>query len=273
MECREVRELAESYLSEELLVETNHQVLRHLDQCPMCRADLAGRQELRSAVRRAFESAGEIQPSDDSRRRVEDRLRSAAGRRSWRSVRRPLAHRGAWWTAAATTLAATIVAVFFLSGRDLLALARDAAGDHRDCAVRFKLAEKPISLDDAAGRYGAAFARLRDAPPEQLIAAAGPVRVVDRHACVFRGRRFAHIVLTYQGHKVSLLVSDDQQSPVGGRRAPGAQRLGWLPPIAGFNVAWFENATHVVFVVSDLDRETLQPAAEALAASIDSSLT
>ena len=46
MECRDVREMADSFLGEELLTETNHEILRHLDTCPVCRADLAGRRAL-----------------------------------------------------------------------------------------------------------------------------------------------------------------------------------------------------------------------------------
>jgi hypothetical protein len=50
MECRDVRELADSFLAEELLTETNHEILRHIDTCPMCREDLAARRALRVAV-------------------------------------------------------------------------------------------------------------------------------------------------------------------------------------------------------------------------------
>ena len=41
MQCREVRELADSFLSEQLLVETNHEIVRHLETCPDCRADIS----------------------------------------------------------------------------------------------------------------------------------------------------------------------------------------------------------------------------------------
>jgi len=54
MQCREVRDLADSFLSEQLLVETNHQVLRHLEGCPACRTELEAHRELRAAIRRAF---------------------------------------------------------------------------------------------------------------------------------------------------------------------------------------------------------------------------
>ena len=40
MNCRDVREVADSFLCEELLTETNHEILRHLDTCPSCRTEL-----------------------------------------------------------------------------------------------------------------------------------------------------------------------------------------------------------------------------------------
>ena len=62
MRCRDVRELADSFLSEQLLVETNHELLRHLDTCPDCRADMADRRALRDGLRTAFSRADDLRP-------------------------------------------------------------------------------------------------------------------------------------------------------------------------------------------------------------------
>ena len=40
-DCRQIRELMDSYISGELTVESNHDVLRHLERCESCRAELA----------------------------------------------------------------------------------------------------------------------------------------------------------------------------------------------------------------------------------------
>jgi anti-sigma factor RsiW len=66
MQCRDVRELADSFLSEQLLVETNHELLRHLETCPDCRADIAVRRAIRDRLRAAFAQAGD-QPRRNSR--------------------------------------------------------------------------------------------------------------------------------------------------------------------------------------------------------------
>ncbi|RMD51619.1 hypothetical protein D6827_01875, partial [Candidatus Parcubacteria bacterium] len=47
MQCREFREISEAYLSDELLVETNIQVLEHLENCPKCRGEFAAKRRLR----------------------------------------------------------------------------------------------------------------------------------------------------------------------------------------------------------------------------------
>src|SRR5437773_12173370 len=87
------------------------------------------------------------------------------------------------------------------------AWSRTAVGDHRNCALQFRLAEQPISLEEAAQRYGAAYRVLETRPPNDVITAVGPTHLLERHSCVYRGRRFAHIVFEYRGEKVSLLVT------------------------------------------------------------------
>ena len=39
-DCDKTRKYLDSYISNELLVETNHEVLRHLESCPACSAEL-----------------------------------------------------------------------------------------------------------------------------------------------------------------------------------------------------------------------------------------
>src|SRR5262245_5360853 len=78
MNCRDVRDIADSFLSEELLTETNHDILRHLDTCPSCRTEIDARRRLRRAVRDAFNRAPELQPSAEFRNRLHDQLRAAS---------------------------------------------------------------------------------------------------------------------------------------------------------------------------------------------------
>ena len=78
MQCREVRDFADSFLSEQLLVETNHEVLRHLDGCPGCRSEMASRRALRATIQRAFTNAESLRMRDEFRDGTVSRLRAIA---------------------------------------------------------------------------------------------------------------------------------------------------------------------------------------------------
>src|SRR5574338_1231047 len=91
VQCRDFRELADSYLSDELLVETNHDVIRHLDTCADCRRELAARRSLRSTLRRGFEGAPELQAPKEFHNRLAAQLQDAVLRGSRLSATKILA--------------------------------------------------------------------------------------------------------------------------------------------------------------------------------------
>src|SRR5688572_16386699 len=78
MQCREFREVADSYLSDELLVETNHDMITHLEACADCRRELGARRELRATLRTAFTKAEELRIDDRFSERLGRRLHEAA---------------------------------------------------------------------------------------------------------------------------------------------------------------------------------------------------
>src|SRR5688572_16959890 len=69
MECREFQKIADSYLDDELLVETNHAIQQHLESCPACRQELAARRAMRSQLKSAVvkADASAIDPAFRSR--------------------------------------------------------------------------------------------------------------------------------------------------------------------------------------------------------------
>ena len=56
-ECRPVRELMDSYISGELTVESNHELLRHVERCESCRAELGRRERTRALLIDSFGTA------------------------------------------------------------------------------------------------------------------------------------------------------------------------------------------------------------------------
>jgi len=265
MECRDVRELADSFLAEELLTETNHEILRHLDTCPACREDLEARRALRLAVHRAFRNARDLGPSDDFGARLRATLEAA----SHQAPARRRIRFQAWWALAATVLLVAALGAAY-RGRGWIAttgaLARAAVGDHLNCALHFRLAEKPITLDEAARRYDIAYRVLETLPPNDLITGGGTAHVLERHSCVYGGRRFAHIVLDYRGTRVSLLVTAADGS-AGGPTIPGDVLPHVTAPdrIDAMSVVSFRTSRHMVFVVGDVPQADLAKLADAVA--------
>jgi putative zinc finger protein len=262
MQCREVRELLDAFLGDQLLVETTNDVVRHLEVCPACRAELEGRRALRARLQSAFGSAVALAPRPEFLSGLETRLRTEATsrmtRRSWLR---------SWGTAAAAIVTAISGGLFARSAAHrsrLATLARNAAGDHQNCAIKFNLAERPISLEEAARRYDPAFASFTTlSAPTGL--PNGTAEILDRHSCVYEGRRFAHVVFRYGGHIVSLLVT-------GGTESIGSSPE-MLPTDGALKVASFSAGRHLVFVVSDLSAQDTSRFAQAMVGPLAQRLT
>ncbi len=285
MQCHEFGEIVDSYLIDELLVETNHDVIKHLEACPACRRELAARRATREALRRAFDAAPEFQLRPEFAFQLHNKLRAEAlGKRKtsynlFASVMRPQ------WLAVAACLVVAIIAGIFafrpqVVSPDELARARQAPttsgevrsgfpadelsgaavrlasfemmeaaiGDHQNCAVKYNLPEEPIDLDEAGRKYDAAYIDLAQAVRSGEGFGSGDIKYVEDHSCIYDGRRFAHIVLEHKGRTVSLLVAETQDDST---RESDADAIA-CSQRDGLQISCFGTKRHSVFVVSDL---------------------
>jgi hypothetical protein len=273
----------DSYLKDELLIETNHDVIQHLEACSGCRRELAARREIRAQLRRAFAVAPDFQMRPDFVFQLRNTLKAQAFGASKPSfnlfayVMRPQ------WIALAACLvvavAAGVFALHYQSGKDDLHLARvvenrsegnqvamsqrqlsgaavelagfevteRAVGDHRNCAIKYNLAEEPIPLEEAGRKYDAAYTDLAQAVRSSGGALANKIKYVEDHSCVYNGQRFAHVILEYKEHRVSLLVAETD----GTIRDPRGEAIS-CSQIDGYQVSCFGTKRHTVFIVSDL---------------------
>ena len=242
MDHREVRALADSYLAGELLVETTHELVRHLEVCPECREEIDGRRRLREKLRAALAGSEALRPRSDFAAELAAKLRPQAAPTSRRTLLQ------SWWAVAAGVVLAAGGGVVVRDARHrsrLAALARTAAGDHMNCAIAFHLAEAPVPLDEAARRFGAPYAALASF---QLSESGTDLTALARHSCVYDGQRFGHVVFKYNDAVTSLLVTSGTP--------PGAPEF--HPQGTGPGVVTFPAGRYVAFLVASLDQASLE---------------
>lgn len=277
MDCREFWEIADSYLSDELTIESNHEAISHVEKCAKCRSELSARRAVRTKLREAFVAfpANRVRP--EFMNKLTGKLRDAAVAERTRSFDLERARRIKRYSVlaiAACLLLALLIGVIIVrqqsSGPEQRTaqtgpgdqqipiaivrteLAKAAAGDHRDCAVRFRLAEKPIDLELAGQKYDPVYIGLKKSIFTERGVLPPGFQLVEAHSCVFQGRRFAHLVLKYRGSLLSILVTG---IPAGAE--VHASSLNEPPSIVcsqidDYNVSFFQTARHAIFVVSEL---------------------
>jgi hypothetical protein len=257
MQCKDFREISDSYLSDELLVETNHQIFRHMEHCPECRADFAGRRKFRSRLRNATLASDTFQMSPVFLSRLAANLEAeASSKRSWRSL-----FAGSSWLVPAM---ASFAIGFFLLGvayfgytradqvatskrsvvQGLTEISLKAVGDHKDCALE----NLPRWQEVAATEYPdkAVFTEKVLVPLKAKFSA--EVEMLNAHDCIYEGKLFTHIVLKDGERILSVFVDSSGEIQAG----DSTHEAITSDSFQGLQVASFHNSKQVVFVVSDL---------------------
>jgi anti-sigma factor RsiW len=284
MNCKDFREIADSYLSDELLVETNHDVLRHLENCNDCRRELSIRRDLRERLRFAVKNAPKSQLNAAFTANLKANLREqySAKQRRWSFANFIGTNPGFAGVLASVILSAIVFLMWQFGGTansketsklnpptpnptniitadeknsfqihraSFVEMETDAAEDHKHCALKFSLKELPISLEEAAKKYGKFNKDLDKSVFNPLKEVFGEkVKFLEAHSCIINGRRFAHVVLKYQDRVVSVLVAKRED----GAEAENSDAIS-CESVEDLRIACFETNKFGVFVVSDLD--------------------
>ena len=299
MQCSDFHKIADSYLDDELLVETNHEVISHLERCSACRGELAARRELRARLRSAFANSTALQPASAFTNRLHAQLRAnALGETS-------TVNWGQWVAIAASVLLIVSVGLLAtrLATRDtstelvdggrgnqsdaanilqaspppgaindavnlfMMETAELAAGNHRDCAVDYKLAEEPISLEEAGRKYDRAYINLASAVTSHKSELMNQIKFIEAHSCAFDGKRFGHVILRDGEHLISVLVTD-LADPPGADTSTGTRQAIVNSSSEGYQVSYLATAKHGIFIVSDLEAKRNSQIAALLAPSV-----
>lgn len=236
MNCREFSEIADTYLSDELLVETNHEFLQHIEQCGDCRLELGERRELRSKLQNAVVNADESQIDQMFANRVRLSLRDHAASRS-----------GLGWRALVPVFAALVIAVsigfaWILSSRqtdhalaDLHKNAMAALNRHEDCGLNH-LKEWQAATTEIQPEKTVFVRSLTDQA----------ISILAAHDCEFEGRTYTHYILQRGSNVISVLQTADP--------AAMGETVDTIASETqhGYQIASFRRTHSRVFVVSDL---------------------
>lgn len=239
MNCRELDEIADSYLSDELSVETNHDLLSHLEGCSGCRAALNQRRELRMKLRSAVRANSRIDPAFAAG--IQSKLKESLSDRPTRWLMRPitmfagavtacfvgLMFYGIYVYIADQTLPNSDGAQLQLHGATLAL--KDAVGNHKDCGLKFG--------SRAAIDFRKEDINLKTDMPD--------LEFVEEHDCFFKGKKYSHRIFRNGSNLISILkISTD--SGRGGADSIASE------PIDNYQIAEFTSGGNSVFVISDL---------------------
>jgi len=264
-ECQRVRGQLDAYLSNELLVETTNETLKHLEGCEACSRELDSRMRVREALRRA---AAKRLPTEAFREAVHQRLRKARP-----GIKRQTPTP---WAMALGAVALVIMATF--AGQQWLRLQRGrqtvasvlalGVSDHLQCAIRgHSYPEVPNPPDQLRQKLGAEYAGLLEVVEAEL----SGFQVLEAHICSMPGspRKYVHFIARRRGTILSVVLTKRE-----GESLP-AQRLLvtkdsrgsdlYNAKLEGTSVAGFETNAYFGFVVADLGQNEILQLAAALA--------
>jgi len=261
-QCERIRRNLDPYLSNELLVETTNDVLRHLETCPACTGELEIRTHVRDALRRV---AMQQVPPPELRQSVERQLRKMQPGWLGGSLGLKLALAGI----AAVLLGIVVVHEWMgvLRGKrmvdSILAL---GVSDHVLCTLKGHnypdIAKPP---DQLRKQLGPEYAGLLEVVQQKLPG----FEVLEAHICSLPGspRKYIHFVTRGRGTLLSVILtrSAGVRLPSGRVFTSGVSGSVGLyeAHLEGINAVGFESKEYWGFVVSDLSRDaTLQIASE-----------
>jgi hypothetical protein len=274
--CKKIRSYLDSYLNNELMVETNHEVLNHLDHCQSCSQALADRARIKSLLRNAVLLD---EPPAGLRHRIQRDIRKSGAPVQW-------AHWALVAAAAAVLFVAALGVVRFVNSRESglqvdQATAEQAASvlmvglnDHIFCAIDHNIASRRFTPEEMSQKMGPEFAGLVNLVEDK---APGEYEVVVGHRCRFSGREFVHLILRNPKTIISLVITrKNGESFVANRLSSVAQASGvplYDNRMQNFEVTGFETKDYLAFVVSNLAKEENLQIASSLAPSVRVFLT
>ena len=282
--CERIRRYFDSYLDNELLVETNHEVLRHLATCADCTRVLEDRARIKKAVKQAVM---EEHPPAALLENIQKEIREGKhGSFFGRDV-------GRWGMAAAALLILSIGG--FLALRISGVRTRDPGGgsvlqlisaqareilriglaDHIHCTLALGRWKELLSFEhmkEATGAtaLGPEFIDLAPIAKEKLGA---NFQLMQGHRCTINGREYVHLIATGEnGAILSLVITEKKGEAFTRPEVAATVEASGVPLYRDkqdqLEIAGFETSRFLAFVVSNMDRDANLKVASNLAPSV-----
>lgn len=246
MNCKEFRGIADTYLSDELLVETNHDVHSHLEHCRECRGELASRRDVRSRLRSAIiaDEKTKIDPMFANRLRIS--LKEESREKSFFTIR----NLGLSFAGFAVLILSTFAILNFQkSGSDLATwrkLSNEAIVTHKECAIEHNEDWQTSAMIPSSEK-----SKFRDEILVPLkVKYNEDVDVMDMHECEFHGKTYKHYVLKSGKHTISFL-RNETDAPINTKTILEAGKI-VSEPRGDFQLASFAGSGNPLFVISDM---------------------
>ena len=267
--CETYRRYFDAYLDNELLVETNQDVLEHLESCADCTRLIESRVRIKQLVKNAV--AAEEAPAVLAEQ-LRHRFRARPGFFSRDTVR--------WMIAAAAVLALAIGGVETLRWGYVIGVSQPAGVveivsarvqellrvglvDHVHCAIVLERWKRFISFeemkaDSTRSALGLEFIDLVPAVQARL----GPdFKMVQGHRCTADHRQYIHLILTGdKGAIVSLVITEKRGESFAQADAVAVINASGLPIYRDrqgiLEIAGFESDKYLAYVVSNLNHDS-----------------
>ncbi|HXU37685.1 MAG TPA: zf-HC2 domain-containing protein [Blastocatellia bacterium] len=272
-QCKRVRSYLDSYLSNELMVETNLEVLKHLGDCEDCSRTVQDRARIKAQLKRVVLS---VQAPET----LPDRIRSDIRRTHGLNFK----FTPSWLLAAAAAVVLTVIlGVVFRSGGDssgsssrpLSMVAEvepgDLAGqilkvgfdDHVSCAIDHGMANRHFTAEEMSEKLGPQYEGLVELAKQKIPQG---FEIVVGHRCHYQNREFIHLIMSRQQEVMSLILTrkNGEAFPAGAAVMNSAGVRVHEASWHNLQIAGFETSGHLVFVISNETRRDSEQIASSL---------
>jgi hypothetical protein len=265
--CEKTQKSLDAYLDNELLVETNQEVLKHLESCPACSEALQVGLRHKARLKQAVNA--EVVPTS-LRNRIQAAIREESSIRSNQTLwpRWSLATAAALllslcglgtlqlWKLAGPSNETSVTAQDLTLSEQIASVMKIGISDHIHCVIDSGFDKKTQTPEQMAQKMGPEYSELvpllNSRLPQGFLISVG-------HRCHVNGREFVHMVLKHDDRTVSVVITEKQ-----GISFPASSRVSHLEvqgvtlyqdKLQSLEAVGFETKSHLAFVVSSLEHQ------------------